>query len=91
LASYRYAAEQTVDGLSGEEGTFNMCTPLADGGFNACGASRSRPTAGGLLDIRKTAGMANHLGLYSEETSLCGEACGNFPRRSPDGVDQRRV
>ncbi len=29
---------------------------------------------------RKTAGMANHLGLYSEETSLCGEACGNFPQ-----------
>ena len=42
-------------------------------------AERPRPAAGGLLNIRKTAGMANHLGLYSEETSLCGEACGNFP------------
>ena len=26
LYGYRYAAEQTDDGLSGEEGTFNMCT-----------------------------------------------------------------
>jgi hypothetical protein len=35
---------------------------------------------------RKTAGMVNHFGLYSEETSLCGEACGNFPQRSPTWV-----
>lgn len=71
------------DGLSGEGRHFQHVHPLAGGGFNACGASRPRPAAGGLLDIRKTAGMANHLGLYSEETSLCGEACGNFPKRSP--------
>jgi hypothetical protein len=60
--------------------SFRACGPRPGGGFNACGASRPRPAAGGLLDIRKTAGMANHLGLYSEETSLCGEACGNFPQ-----------
>jgi hypothetical protein len=68
----------------GEGRHFQHVHPLAGGGFNACGASRPRPAAaGGLLDIRKTAGMANHLGLYLEETSLRGEACGNFPKRSP--------
>jgi len=38
----------------------------------------SHAAAEALLDIRKTAGMANHLGLYSKESSLCGEAAQIF-------------
>src|SRR6516165_10860751 len=63
------------DGLTGSEGTFNMCT------FWLVEAL----TRAGRLDearfiFAKMLTYANHLGLYAEEIGPCGEALGNFPQ-----------
>jgi GH15 family glucan-1,4-alpha-glucosidase len=77
---YRYAAERADDGLPGEEGTFNMCTFwLVEALTRAGQADPSRLLEASLV-FEKMLGRANHLGLYSEETSLCGDALGNFPQ-----------
>src|SRR5215471_16196046 len=53
------------DGLTGREGTFNMCTFwLEEARFI----------------FEKMLTYANHLGLYAEETGPSGEALGNFPQ-----------
>ncbi len=69
---YRY---RTDDGLSGDEGTFSMCSfwyveNLAQAGE----VDRAR------LTFEKMLGYANHLGLYSEELGPRGEHLGNFPQ-----------
>lgn len=77
---YRYNVEETVDGLSGDEGTFNICSFWLVEALTRAG--RVDPSR--LLDARlmfeKMLGYANHLGLYAEETGPCGEALGNFPQ-----------
>ena len=72
---YRYNALDTPDGLSGEEGTFNICTfwlveVLAGAGRHAQ-AKRV---------FSKMLRFGNHLGLLAEETGSKGEALGNFPQ-----------
>jgi GH15 family glucan-1,4-alpha-glucosidase len=72
---YRYNVEASPDGLAGDEGTFSMCTfwyveALA-------GAGRLDEAR---LVFEKMLTYANHLGLYSEEIGLTGEALGNFPQ-----------
>jgi GH15 family glucan-1,4-alpha-glucosidase len=77
---YRYAGERTDDGLPGQEGAFNMCTFwLVEALTRAGQADPSRLLEASLV-FEKMLGRANHLGLYSEETGLCGEALGNFPQ-----------
>jgi GH15 family glucan-1,4-alpha-glucosidase len=77
---YRYATQETDDGLPGEEGTFNMCTFwLVEALTRAGQADPSRLLEASLV-FEKMLGRANHLGLYSEETGLCGDALGNFPQ-----------
>ena len=73
---YRYnVLAGSQDGLSGQEGTFTMCSFW----YVECLAR-----AGDLKQARflfeKTLGYANHVGLYSEELGLCGEHLGNFPQ-----------
>ncbi|HKK01706.1 MAG TPA: DUF547 domain-containing protein, partial [Desulfuromonadales bacterium] len=70
---YRYRAE---DGLSGQEGTFLVCTFwLAD---NLIGQGRLEEAQVLLLRLEKT---ANDLGLFSEEYDpVWREALGNFPQ-----------
>jgi len=63
------------DGLTGTEGTFNMCTfwlveALTRAGYVA--------EARYIFDKMLT--YANHLGLYAEEIGPNGEALGNFPQ-----------
>jgi GH15 family glucan-1,4-alpha-glucosidase len=63
------------DGLTGSEGTFNMCT------FWLVEAL----TRAGYLEqaryiFEKMLTYANHLGLYAEEIGPNGEALGNFPQ-----------
>ena len=63
------------DGLSGEEGTFNLCS------FWYVEAL----TRAGRLDaarnvLEKAFTYANHVGLYAEELSAAGEQLGNFPQ-----------
>src|SRR5258708_39997968 len=68
------------DGLSGKEGTFNMCTFwLVEALTRAGRVDRA------LLDqarylFEQMLGYANHLGLYAEQTGPSGEALGNFPQ-----------
>ncbi|MFH1327389.1 MAG: glycoside hydrolase family 15 protein [Candidatus Bathyarchaeota archaeon] len=70
---YRYKAS---DGLTGEEGVFNICSFW----FIRCLSLLGR-----LKDARKTfekmLKYTNHLGLFAEETNLTsGEMLGNFPQ-----------
>ena len=77
---YRYATAHTDDGLPGSEGTFNMCTFwLVEALTRAGHADPSRLQEARLI-FEKMLGQANHLGLYSEECGVCGEALGNFPQ-----------
>ena len=67
--------EAAPDGLSGEEGTFSMCT------FWLVEAL----TRAGRLDearflFERMLGYANHLGLYGEQIGSTGETLGNFPQ-----------
>jgi GH15 family glucan-1,4-alpha-glucosidase len=63
------------DGLTGSEGTFNMCTFWL---------VEALTRAGRLEEARfifeKMLTYANHLGLYAEEIGRSGEALGNFPQ-----------
>ncbi|MFQ5881482.1 MAG: glycoside hydrolase family 15 protein [Candidatus Methylomirabilales bacterium] len=72
---YRYNVAETADGLSGEEGTFNICTFwLVEALTRAGRVDQAR------LMFEQMLGYANHLGLYAEETGPSGEALGNFPQ-----------
>ena len=77
---YRYNIAESTDGLSGEEGTFNICTFwLVEALTRAGKADRSRLDDARLM-FEQMLGYANHLGLYAEETGHHGEALGNFPQ-----------
>jgi GH15 family glucan-1,4-alpha-glucosidase len=73
---YRYEVGRGAgDGLTGGEGTFNMCTFWL---------VEALTRAGRLEEARfiyeKMLTYANHLGLYAEQTGHSGEALGNFPQ-----------
>src|SRR5918998_932298 len=72
---YRYDVQKSADGLTGEEGTFSLCTFwLVEALTRAGRPDESRPIFEHML------GYANHLGLYAEEIGHHGEALGNFPQ-----------
>jgi len=77
---YRYNVERTADGLSGEEGTFNMCTFWLVDALTRAGRFDSERLLTAQLMFERMLGYANHLGLYAEETGPRGEALGNFPQ-----------
>ncbi len=73
---YRYNTDDGAhDGLSGTEGTFNMCSFW----FIEC-LSRSGDYERARFYFEKILGYANHLGLYAEEMGLDGSQLGNFPQ-----------
>lgn len=72
---YRYDPEESPDGLSGQEGTFCMCTFW----LVECLTRAGRLGEARLL-FERMLGYANHLGLYAEEIGAHGEALGNFPQ-----------
>ncbi len=77
---YRYNITETLDGLSGEEGTFNICTFwLVEALTRAGRVDRHRLDEARLL-FEQMIGYGNHLGLYAEQTGHHGEALGNFPQ-----------
>lgn len=77
---YRYNADETADGLPGQEGTFNICTFwLVEALTRAGHFDRSRLEEARLM-FERMLGFANHVGLYAEETGNSGEALGNFPQ-----------
>jgi GH15 family glucan-1,4-alpha-glucosidase len=73
---YRYEIGKGAgDGLTGLEGTFNMCTFwLVEALTRAGRVDEAR------FIFEKMLTYANHLGLYAEETGPLGEALGNFPQ-----------
>jgi GH15 family glucan-1,4-alpha-glucosidase len=77
---YRYNVEETADGLSGEEGTFNICTFWLVEALTRAGRSDRTRLEEARLMFEQMLGYANHLGLYAEETGPSGEALGNFPQ-----------
>ncbi|WP_207533992.1 glycoside hydrolase family 15 protein [Desertivirga arenae] len=72
---YRYRPNERLDGLSGGEGTFSMCTFWYVENLALAGEiTKAR------LYFEKMLGYANHLGLYSEMLGLQGQHLGNFPQ-----------
>jgi GH15 family glucan-1,4-alpha-glucosidase len=73
---YRYRIGVAADdGLSGDEGTFTMCSFW----YVEC-LSRAGDLEQARYIFEKALGYANHLGLYAEELGSCGEHLGNFPQ-----------
>ena len=72
---YRYNVEASPDGLEGEEGTFSICTF-----WYVEALARAGRLDEARLAFEKMLTYANHLGLYSEQIGLTGEALGNFPQ-----------
>jgi GH15 family glucan-1,4-alpha-glucosidase len=73
---FRYRPHEAApDGLSGEEGTFNMCSF-----WYVEALARSGDVDQARFIFEKMLGYANHLGLYSEELGPRGEHLGNFPQ-----------
>jgi GH15 family glucan-1,4-alpha-glucosidase len=77
---YRYPPGTGVDGLPGEEGTFNICSFWLVEALTRAGQTHPEMLAEARLIFERMIGYANHLGLYSEQTSSQGEALGNFPQ-----------
>ncbi len=77
---YRYPPEPRIDGLPGEEGTFNMCSFWLVEAMTRAGMADPEMLDQARLLFERMLGYANHLGLYAEQTSSQGEALGNFPQ-----------
>lgn len=77
---YRYNAELTDDGLTGEEGTFSMCTFWLVEALTRAGSVDHGRLEEARVIFERMLGYANHLGLYSEEIGPHGEHLGNFPQ-----------
>ncbi len=77
---YRYNAEETADGLIGEEGTFNICTFWLVEALTRAGRHDRKRLETAQLMFERMLGFSNHVGLYAEETGHRGEALGNFPQ-----------
>ncbi|GAB3163570.1 glycoside hydrolase family 15 protein [Microbispora hainanensis] len=73
---YRYRAEDGVDGLAGEEGTFLLCSFWLAQALAVSGqVGRAREA------FERAAAYANDVGLLSEEVDPgSGELLGNFPQ-----------
>lgn len=77
---YRYNNKQVLDGVGGDEGTFNMCTFWLVEALTRAGSVRPELLVEARLLFEQMLGYANHLGLYAEQTGPRGEALGNFPQ-----------
>jgi GH15 family glucan-1,4-alpha-glucosidase len=74
---HRYSLDDpdSVDGISGREGAFSICSFwLVEALTRAGQIEQAR------LMFEKMLGYANHVGLYAEEVGHCGESLGNFPQ-----------
>jgi GH15 family glucan-1,4-alpha-glucosidase len=78
--TYRYDVTTTEDGLTGEEGTFNICSFWLVEAMTRAGRTDPARLGEARLMFEKMLGYANHVGLFAEETGPSGEALGNFPQ-----------
>jgi GH15 family glucan-1,4-alpha-glucosidase len=65
----------TPDGISGDEGTFTMCSF-----WYVENLARAGQVDLARLLFERMLGYANHVGLYAEELGVRGEQLGNFPQ-----------
>ncbi|MBV9327313.1 MAG: glycoside hydrolase family 15 protein [Chloroflexi bacterium] len=72
---YRYNPSASPDGLTGNEGTFSICTF-----WYVDALARSGRLEQARYVFEKMLTYANHVGLYSEEIGPTGEQLGNFPQ-----------
>jgi GH15 family glucan-1,4-alpha-glucosidase len=77
---YRYPPTPRVDGLPGEEGSFNMCSFWLIEALTRASMAQAEKLDHARLLLERMLGYSNHLGLYSEQTGPQGEALGNFPQ-----------
>jgi GH15 family glucan-1,4-alpha-glucosidase len=77
---HRYPPQPRIDGLPGEEGTFNMCSFWLVEALTRAGLADAEKLDHARLLFERVLGYANHLGLYSEQIGPQGEALGNFPQ-----------
>jgi len=77
---YRYNVAETDDGLTGEEGTFNICTFWLVEALTRAGRFQRERLDDARLMFERMIGFTNHVGLYAEQTGHSGEALGNFPQ-----------
>lgn len=77
---YRYDVRETDDGLSGEEGSFNICTFWLVEALTRAGRTDQRLLERARFMFEEMLGYANHVGLFAEQTGPSGEALGNFPQ-----------
>jgi GH15 family glucan-1,4-alpha-glucosidase len=73
---FRYRLDhERLDGLSGTEGTFSMCSFW----YVEC-LARAGDVDKARFFFEKALGYANHLGLFGEELGPRGQHLGNFPQ-----------
>ena len=72
---YSLSEDNPVDGISGREGAFSICSFWLVEALTRAGRIEEA-----RLMFEKMLGYANHVGLYAEEIGHCGEALGNFPQ-----------
>ena len=77
---YRYNVDTSPDGLTGNEGTFNMCSFWLVEVLTRAGRTDPARLDQARLMFEKMLEYANHFGLYAEVTGSTGEALGNFPQ-----------
>ena len=77
---YRYPPNPRIDGLPGEEGTFNMCSFWLVEALTRASQGKPEKLDQAMFLFERMLGYANHLGLYAEQTGSQGEALGNFPQ-----------
>ena len=77
---FRYNDIASPDGISGKEGTFNICTFWLVEALTRAGRNDPEKLDLARLVFEQILGYANHLGIYSEEIGLGGEALGNSPQ-----------
>ena len=77
---YRYNVNEVNDGLSGDEGTFNICTFWLVEALTRSGKENPQRLEQARLIFEQMLGYANHVGMYSEQIGLTGEALGNTPQ-----------
>jgi GH15 family glucan-1,4-alpha-glucosidase len=77
---FRYDVDATEDGVSGREGTFNLCTFWLVEAMTRASVTRPDLLDEARLTFERMLGYANHVGLFAEQTGPSGEALGNFPQ-----------
>lgn len=73
---YRYDLQKgATDGLTGQEGTFSLCSFWLIESLTKAGRLNDA-----RLKLEKMLSYANHLGLFAEEIGRSGQMLGNYPQ-----------